>query len=372
MISLAGGNPSPRTFPGKELSEIAAALLEKQGSRILQYGATRGVPEFLEYMKERNKDIMTPDDDIITLTGSSQGIDLFARTYLNDGDTVLVEAPTFLGALQTFLLSKARIETVRLEDDGVDLNALEEKVRDLHPKFFYTIPTFQNPTGITTVLSKRKAIYDICSKYGAAVLEDDPYGRLRYDGERIQPIKSFDDGHTVTHLASFSKTISPGIRVGYAVGPKDVIAHLELIKQGADVHTPNLNQEIVLEYLKTGAFEQHVEDCCSLYRRQRDAMLNTLKECAPEGMTYTVPDGGLFLWATLPEGTTAQGIFDACVESKVVFVPGTPFYADGAHERTLRLNFSMPDEEEVRVGTERLCRVVEEAARTNERNNRDA
>lgn len=364
MISLAGGNPDPRTFPAHELAGMAQKLLEDHGDWVLQYGATRGVNRFIETLREINVDLMRPNDDIIALTGSSQGIDLFARSLLNDGDTVLVESPTFLGAIQTFRLSGANIEAVPMGDDGVEIDALEEKVHQYQPKFFYTIPTFQNPTGITTSERKRREIYRICSSNGVAVLEDDPYGALRFEGKHLAPIKSYDDGHHVTRLASFSKTISPGLRVGFAIGPKDVISHFELLKQGADVHTPNLSQELVLEYLRSGLYDRHIEENSALYREHCQAMLETLDACAPKGMTYTRPEGGFFIWCTLPDRLSAKEIFDRCVERRVVFVPGTSFYAHGGHDNTLRLNFSMPSTEQIRTGTRTLCEVISQAADT--------
>ena len=362
IISLAGGNPSPATFPAHEIAQIAAELLERKGDRVLQYGATRGVNEFIEYLQQENAAIMAAGDDIITTTGSSQGIDLAVRTYCDPGDIVLVEAPTFLGAMQTFRLAGAHVEPVTLEDDGVDIEDLERKIQEHHPKIFYTIPNFQNPSGITMSTEKRRAVRDMCRRYSVCVLEDDPYGRLRYDGEPLPSIQSFDDGTTVVQLNSYSKTISPGLRVGYAIGPKAAISRMELLKQGADVHTPNLNQEIVLEYLKRGLLEPHLEETCRLYRTQRDAMSETLEAYAPPGTSWLVPDGGLFIWVKLPAGMNADRIFSAAVENKVVFVPGPPFYPYGGHEDTLRLNFSMPDEEQVREGTRRLCEVVAQSA----------
>lgn len=362
MISLAGGNPSPETFPASQLAALAEKLLREQGEWVLQYGATRGVGDFIQYLRDMSTDTMRPDDDLITLTGSSQGIDLFARTMLNDGDIVLTEAPTFLGATQTFRLAGGKLVSVPLEDDGVNIDVLEEKIRQYRPKFFYTMPTFQNPTGVTACLEKRKAVYRICAENDVFVLEDDPYGMLRFEGEHLPSIKSFDDGHHVTRLSSFSKTISPGLRVGYAVGPKDVIQKMELLKQGADVHTPNLSQELVMEYLKSGEFDAHVREVTDLYRNHRDAMLEVLDEMAPAGTTYTRPEGGFFLWVHLPGDLSSQKLFDLCLEKKVVFVPGTPFYVDGGHENTLRLNFSMPTAEQIHTGTRRLCEAISEGA----------
>lgn len=361
IISLAGGNPSPDSFPAEQIAEIAEGLLRERGKQLLQYGATPGLSSFLELLRQENADIMRPGDDVITLTGSSQGIDFFSRTILNEGDPIVVEAPTFLGALQTFRFARARIRSIRLEDDGPDIDDLERVLREHQPKFFYTIPTFQNPTGITASAEKRRAVYDLCLRYETLILEDDPYGQLRYEGEHIPSLKSMDEAGIVCRLASFSKTISPGLRVGYAVAPKEVIQCFNLLKQGADVHTANLTQAIVGAYIERGLYEPHVAQVCALYKTHRDAMLRALTANVPPGVRYTRPNGGLFLWMDLPDGLDANKLFVTSVENKVAFVPGTSFYADGGHLNTLRLNFSMPDLDQIETGVGRLCRVINDA-----------
>ncbi|MBD5560547.1 MAG: PLP-dependent aminotransferase family protein [Clostridia bacterium] len=358
IISLAGGNPAPETFPSAAIAEIAEQVLRERGERILQYGATPGISSLLELLSRENADIMRPGDGVITLTGSSQGIDFFARTVLNEGDPVVVESPTFLGALQTLRFARADIRGVPLEEDGPDIGALEAVLREHHPKFFYTIPTFQNPTGITASADKRRAVYDLCLKYETLILEDDPYGQLRFEGSHIPSLKSMDEAGIVCRLASFSKTISPGLRVGYAVAPKDIIQCFNLLKQGADVHTANLTQAIVCEYIERGFYKPHIDEICGLYRAHRDRMLSALDRHMPAGCTYTRPDGGLFIWVELPESLDAGELFVKCVENKVAFVPGTSFFADGGHTNTLRLNFSMPDEKQIDTGIERLCGVI--------------
>ena len=361
IISLAGGNPSPASFPSEEIANIARDLLLQQGARILQYGATPGRSSFLQLLRQENARIMRPGDDLITLSGSSQGIDFFSRTILNEGDPVAVEAPTFLGALQTLRFGRADIHSVRLEEDGPDLNDLERVLREYRPKIFYTIPTFQNPTGITASAAKRQAVYDLCVRYETLILEDDPYGQLRFEGHHIPSLKSLDEEGIVCHLASFSKTISPGLRVGYAVAPKDIIQCFNLLKQGADVHTSNLSQAIVEEYIQRGLYAPHVAEVCALYRAHRDQMLSCLEAQAPAGIHWTRPDGGLFIWVNLPDGLDAGKLFVECVENKVAFVPGSSFYAESGHNSTLRLNFSMPDEAQIEMGIDRLCSVIRAA-----------
>lgn len=361
IISLAGGNPSPMAFPDKVLADIAREIILEEGDRVLQYGATVGVPTLLTLLRRENKGIMRPGDDLITLTGSSQGIDCFARTILNEGDPILVEAPTFLGAIQTFRLARAKIHVVDLEHDGPNLKQLEERIETVRPKFFYTIPTFQNPSGITASLEKRQGVYEICRKHEVLILEDDPYGRLRFEGDPLPSLKSMDEEGIVCRLASFSKTISPGLRVGYAIAPEPIIHCFNLLKQGADVHTSNLSQYLVYEYVTRGFYEQHIREICALYKDHRDVMLGALDAYAPEGMTYTRPEGGLFIWVHLPQGMDARSLFETCIEKKVAFVPGEPFFAHGGHKETLRLNFSMPSCEQIEEAVGRLCSVVKTA-----------
>jgi 2-aminoadipate transaminase len=350
MISFAGGNPSPLSFPSKEIGEIAAELIKNQASTIFQYGNTLGTGELIETVREMNKGIMRESDGVIILTGSSQGIEMTARALIDRGDALLVESPSFLGALQTFKLAQADVKSVRLTEDGTDLNELEDKIKKYAPKFFYVIPTFQNPTGITTSAKKRKSIYEICAKHGVIILEDDPYAELRYEGEAIAPIKTYDTEGTVIRLASFSKTISPGLRVGAAIADKRIIHKFNLAKQGMDVHTSNLSQYIVSEYVRRGYYQPHVLEICSLYRAQRDEMERAIAENFPKDVSVLHPAGGLFMWGALPEGICAKDLFALCAAKKVAFVPGAPFYAEDPKVNTFRLNFSMPSRENIRKG----------------------
>jgi len=360
MISFAGGNPSPELFPGDALRAISNELIKNDSAWVLQYGDTKGVPAFLSLLRERNHNIMKPSDDIIISSGSTQGIEMFTRAILNEGDRMLVESPTFLGAIQTFKLARANIKAVDLAEDGVDLHSFEAAVKRFRPKFFYIIPTFQNPSGITTSQQKRKKIYEICAANGVLILEDDPYSELRYSGEPLESIKSYDDRGIVCKLSSFSKTISPGLRVGYAIAHADIIAKFNLLKQVQDVHTSNLTQSMVMGFLESGQYEKHVAYLCERYKEQRDCMLDVIDKYFPEGVKYTHPDGGLFIWVTLPDGMDAQALFHRCVEQKIAFVPGEPFFADGGHSNTLRMNFSMPCIEDIRTGVERMGRIIRE------------
>ncbi len=298
----------------------------------------------------QNMGIDMEGQDVVILTGSSQGIELISKVMINKGDTILVESPTFLGALQTFHLYEANVESVAMEDDGIDVEMLEQQIQKYHPKFLYTIPTFQNPSGRTMSEEKRKKVVEICGKYGVLVLEDDPYADLRFEGEPLKPLKYYDKTSCVLKLFSFSKIISPGLRVGAAVGPKEVIGKMVLGKQGADVHTANLTQDMVAEYVKQGCLEEHIADICQMYRQQRDKMMECIAQYFPKEIKVVKPQGGLFIWAELPEHMNATELFHQAVENKVAYVPGTHFYDEGGHHNTLRLNFSMASMEEIDKG----------------------
>ena len=360
MISLAGGNPSPATFPAADVAEITAKLMAEQGGAVLQYGMTSGWAPLQESIVEilAGKGVATDPSHVITLTGSTQGLELAAKVLLNAGDVILVEDPTFLGALQTFRTYQAVPVGVKMEEDGIDLADLEEKIIRHKAKVLYTIPTFQNPTGRTMSLEKRRKVLELARKHDVIILEDDPYGDLRYEGEPVPQIKSMDeDGHVIL-LGTFSKIVSPGLRVGYAVADAEILKKMNIGKQGMDVHTSNLSQAIVDVYWRSGKIPGHIQECCDLYRVRRDAMMASLEKYFPKGVRWTHPQGGMFLWVTLPEGVDAMKIFDAAVEQSVAFVPGEHFYPDLSGKNTMRLNFSMPSPEMIQTGIERLGAII--------------
>ena len=361
MISFAGGNPSPDCFPSEDVADIASQLIREQGSTILQYGGTPGIMKLKQTVLDmvKAKGIDASPEQVIITSGSTQGIGLAAKTLINPGDVILAEAPTFIGAIQTFLTYQADIKGVKMDEQGMDIDALEEAIIEHKPKFVYTIPTFQNPTGRTMSLERRKRMIEVCEKYGVLILEDDPYCDLRYSGVAVPPIKSFDKNNTVIYLASFSKIISPGLRVGATIADERIIAKYNVAKQGEDLHTSNLSQEIVTQYIASGKLPAHIDNIRAVYKEKRDAMLEKLKSF-PENITYTVPDGGLFIWMELPEGTDAMPIFEKGVEEKVAFVPGTHFFADGSGRNTMRLNFSMASLEQIDKGMDILKKVIEE------------
>lgn len=364
IISFAGGNPSPETFPKQELASLAEKLIAKDGDTILQYGGTVGRPAVLETIREllAKEGYQAKENELITLTGSSQGIEMMTKVFINPGDTVLVEAPTFLGALQTFLSYEANVVEVEMDEQGILPEALEKRLKETHAKFLYTIPTFQNPTGRTLPLSRREQVYKLCREYGCMVLEDDPYMALRYTGEAIPGIKHFDpENEVVVKLISFSKTISPGLRMGAAYANAAVIQKFNLAKQGMDVHTPNLTQELVTGFIRAGLYEKRIAQNCALYRDKCALMYEEAQKQLPAGTKIVRPDGGMFLWAELPERYNCTELFQKAVDAGVAYVPGTHFYAEGGHHNTLRLNFTMVDEEKIRTGMARLGKVFRDA-----------
>lgn len=363
IISFAGGNPSADSFPKEALAEIAKTALLENGEWILQYGPTKGyaplMEEILKMMAEQG--VKAELSNILITSGSSQGLEMMAKTFINKDDVILVESPTFLGAIQTFKTYEAKLEPVKTDDGGIVLVDLEKQIKTHKPKFLYVIPTFQNPTGVTLAGDRRKRLVEICSENGVKVLEDDPYGALRYSGDALPSLKSYDTDNSVIRLFSFSKIISPGIRVGAAIGDAEIISKFELCKQGMDVHTPTLNQVMVYEYLKSGQLPAHIKQISADYKKKKDLMLKCIKDTLPKEVSVAPCEGGLFLWLTLPEGVDALDVFKKAVEKNVAFVPGTHFFAEGGHENTLRLNFSMESEENIQKGMATLAEVIKDA-----------
>lgn len=361
MISFAGGNPASSALPDEAVAAAAQKVLQKNGKAILQYGATEGYPPFLESLESYVKPLIgSAPHQVLPVTGSSQAMDLLCKALINPGDAVLVENPSFLGNLQCLRLYQARLLPVDSDDQGLLPHRLEEAIRLHRPKMLYTIPTFQNPTGRTMSLGRRQAVAKLAAEYGVVVAEDDPYRDLRYQGEQLPTIKSFDQSGHVVLMGSFSKTISPGLRVGYMAGHPDLLRKCAIGKQSADVHTSNLNQAIVDELLRTKFLDDHLPAVCKGYAQQLQTMLEAMASF-PAGTQWTRPEGGLFLWVTLPEGYDAVKLLPAAVERHVAYVPGTHFYVDGQHPATLRLNFSNSTVEQIRQGMDILRQVLEES-----------
>lgn len=366
IISFGGGNPAKESFPIKVVEEITNEVLEQNGAKILQYGTTEGYAPLRESYLEhiaRPKGVVANVENVLTLTGSSQGIDLLTRVFTDPGDVILVESPTFLGALQTFHSYQANCVPMEMDDEGIVPEAVEEQIKKHHPKLLYCIPTFQNPSGKTLGLERRKAIAALAEKYDIIVIEDDPYGDLRYRGEAVPPIKTFDKTGHVVMLNSFSKILSPGLRVGCAVGTPEILRKMTIAKQGADTHTSNLSQAIADGFLRKGLLPGHLVDICPDYRVRLDAMLSGMDEFFPEGFKHTNPEGGLFVWGELPKNVDMPKLLArATSEIKVAFIPGQYFFVDPSTMglNTMRFNFSSATPELITTGLERLAKLVKE------------
>ena len=360
MISFGGGNPAASALEEDVIADISRDVLLADGKRILQYGATDGYAPYKEAVAKwvKGLDIDCGPEDILPVTGSTQGIDLLAKALINPGDVVLVESPTFLGTLQAFKLYQAKLVAVQTDEGGIVLEDLERMIRAHRPKMLYVIPSFQNPTGRTLAADRRRPIAELAEKYGMVVMEDDPYRDLRYAGEALPSIKSYDQAGWVVHLASFSKLISPGLRIGAAIAREPIRQKLIFGKQANDVHSSNLTQAIVAEYLNRGLMEGHVKSICQSYAVQMNRMLKHL-ESFPD-TRFTHPEGGLFIWAELPEKLDALAMMPKAIERGVAYVPGTHFYCEeGTHMNTIRLNFSNSTIEKIDEGMDILRQVVE-------------
>lgn len=357
VISFAGGNPAPDTFPAEQLGAIAQEVLAKDRN-ILQYGTTEGYAPLKEYVANWVSDIgiKASASDVLITSGSQQGIDLLGKAFLNPGDKVVLEDPTYLAALQIFRTYEGTFITVPSDAEGVLLDQLEEAIVREKPALVYLVPTFQNPTGITLCLNRRKALADMVARHGVVTIEDDPYGRLRYSGESLPAIKSFDQNGEIVYLGSFSKLVSPGLRVGFAVTSAPILQKMVIGKQSTDVHTSNLSQVMIYEFCKRGLLEPHLEESKAKYARKLAIMTEQLS-LFPDDIKWTSPEGGLFIWGELPHNMDAGKLFAAALEEKVAFVPGTSFFAGGGHTNTIRLNFSNASEEMIREGMQRLAKV---------------
>lgn len=360
MISFAGGNPSPSALPDAEAARIAEQVLREDGKRILQYGATEGYPPFLETLKpyaEASLGCSLPA--VLPVTGSTQAMDLLCKALIDPGDAILVEDPSFLGNLQCMKLYQARLVPVPGDDSGLLPDALERAMQEHHPKMLYVIPNFQNPTGKTLPEERRRKIVELAARYHVVVAEDDPYRDLRYRGTPLPSLKSMDEEGWVVFLGSFSKIISPGMRVGFMAGDAQILRKCTMGKQSSDLHTASLTQAIVDRFLREGLLPGHIARIRADYAAQCGAMLKEL-ESFPTGVHFTRPDGGLFIWVELPEKVDAQQMLTRAIERKVAFVPGTHFYALGGHRNTLRLNFSNSSMEQIHTGMNVLRGLTEE------------
>ena len=366
IISFGGGNPAKECFPKEDIEKITAELLRDKSDVLLQYGATEGyLPLRKAYIEKILPDLgLTAElENVLALTGSMQGLDLICKVVVNPGDVVLVEEPSFLGALQTFNIAQAKLVPVPLHTDGIHVDELEALVREYRPVMFYTIPTFQNPTSWVSGIEARKAIARLAAEYDMIVIEDDPYASLRFSGEKLPTIKSFDTSGNVILMSSFYKTISPGMRVALCCGNAELIRKMTIAKQSADTHSPNLNQAIIAEYLNRDLLPEHIAEISKVYAHSASVMIEAMEEYFPDWVEYEKPIGGLFIWCTLPEGWDASELFKKAVARKVAFVPGVSFFTTpGKGNNTFRLNFSAEPEERIRRGIRTLGDLLKETA----------
>lgn len=365
VVSLAGGMPNVGALPLDQIGDLVKDVVSEEGPAALQYGPAQGDPvlreQICDYMKLEG--ITAAPDDVIVTVGSQQALDLITRVFVDPGDIVLCEAPTYVTAINTFAAFQADIRHVSMDGDGVvpeDLErALSEARRSGQPvKFFYTVPNFQNPGGITMTAQRRSRVMEVCERHDVLVVEDNPYGLLRYDGDPEPTLYAQGNGNVI-YLGSLSKTLSPGLRIGWALAPAAVRAKLVLAAESAMLSHSTFNQLVVRRYLNTFPWREQIKVFNTMYSERRDAMLTALDAMMPDGCTWTEPEGGFFVWATLPEGIDSKAMLPRAVTERVAYVPGTGFYADGRGKASMRLSFCYPTPEQIREGVRRLVGAIE-------------
>ena len=366
IISFAGGLPAPELFPVEELRRIADEVLRLDGHRVLQYSTSEGDPELRGLLADRLTDKLgasTVPDEVLITCGSQQGLDLTGKLLLDEGDVVLCESPTYLGAIQAFRAYEPTFVEVATDDDGMLPDDLERRLSEHgRVKLVYVVPDFQNPTGRCWSLTRRKQLLELANRYGVPVVEDAPYAELRFAGEPVPPLKALDTEGRVIFLGTCSKIFCPGIRIGWIVANPDLLGKFVLAKQGVDLHTSSLSQRLLAVYLRDDDPDARIVRICDTYRERRDLMVKALAEEMPPDVGFTRPDGGLFLWATLPPEISARDVLVRSVDRRVAFVPGGSFFPNGGNENTMRLNFSNTAPKRISDGVRRLARAVREAA----------
>ena len=365
IISFAAGNPAPESFPVKELAQISEDIFANSSTTALQYSLTEGYPPLRDAVANRLKEkfsIGREFDSTVIVTGGQQGIELTCKAFCNEGDTVICENPTFIGALNAFRSNGANTVGVELEDDGINIEKLEETIKNTkNAKLIYVIPTFQNPAGITTSYEKRKKIYELAKKYKLVIIEDNPYGELRFAGDEIPTIKSMDTEGLVVYCGSFSKILSAGMRVGFMCAPSEIISKAVVAKQVEDVHTNIFFQMLCHRYMTECDLDKHIQGIRALYRKKCTLMLTELEKNMPECVKFTRPEGGLFIWSTLPDSINLGEFVKAAIANKVAVVPGTAFNCDTeAPSHSFRLNYSTPSDEQIVTGIKLLGDTVKQ------------
>jgi 2-aminoadipate transaminase len=366
MISFAGGFPSPDTFPTEIVRKIVDDVLSKDGSHALQYGITEGYPPLREAVASRmnKKGMKVSKDNVLITSGSQQVIDLMGKMFIDPGDIVVVSAPTYLAALTAFSAYQATFESIPVDKDNMRMDLFEDRIKKLArrgkpPKIVYVLPNFHNPAGVTMPEKSRKKLIDLASDYDLIVLEDDPYSELRYVGEPIRPIKSFDDEGRVVYMGTFSKILAPGLRTGWLLADPEILRKLVIAKQSTDVCTNVLSQRIAHEYIVQGHIDPQIEKIRKIYGRKLDIMLRGLEEYAPSEIKWVRPEGGMFLWVTLPETIDSGDLLTKALKKRVAFVTGKAFYADPRDgKNAMRLNFTHPSDDAIAEGLKRLGSVM--------------
>jgi 2-aminoadipate transaminase len=365
IISFAGGLPNPDSFPINEIEDIIGKVLKNHGKTALQYGTTQGLTELREAIAERclKDGIDANADDVLIFSGSQQALDTVGKIFLNPGDNAIVGLPSYLGGINAFRSYEANLIGIPLDQDGMIINVLEEVIKDLlkdniTPKFIYSVPNFQNPAGVTMSESRRKKLIDIANDYDLVIIEDDPYGKLRYDGSTIKPIKAFDDEGRVIYISTFSKILSPGFRLAWCIANPELTRKMIICKQALDLCTNTLTQFIANEFIRMGSLDLQIMKICEMYKPKRDMMIDSIKKYFPEGYVCHKPKGGMFAWVTLSEEIDTEFMFLDAIKEKVAYVHGKAFYVDGGGANSMRLNFSYSNDKRIVEGIKRLGNVI--------------
>jgi 2-aminoadipate transaminase len=361
MISFSGGFPNPDSFPVDQLKAASQKVFESNGKEVLQYAQTEGYAPLREFISKRYKqvyDLDIPSDEILITSGSQQALDFIAKTFLDPSDKVLLEEPSYLGAIHTFNSYEADFITVHLNEDGIDLISLKEKLIQNPPKLIYVIPNFQNPSGVSYSEVNRRGFAEIVKQFNVIVIEDDPYGELYFTEKKRTPLKKLLPDQVIL-MGSFSKTVAPGLRLGWVCAPKPITQKLFTCKEASDLHTSNLDQQLITQFLIDNDYDAHIASIRALYSIKKTQMEKAIETHFPKSVKVYPCEGGMFLWVVLPEGMSSLDLFYEAVKEKVVFVPGDPFYVDRQHTNTLRLNFSNASTKDIDEGIRRLAKVIQ-------------